>query len=77
MKLPTLVEVQYLRLPKKAKKSIINYIKHRILELDAAAREIKTRPEFHGFEDFVAGRSIEVVEILEMLQFMSKKKGKK
>ncbi len=73
MKLPTVVELSYQRLPKNAKKSAINFARYQVKKLKLAIAEADEKTDFKIFKDFLYGRLIEAEETLEMLQHFSKR----
>lgn len=76
LRLPSLVELEYNRLPKRAKKNAIAYLKYRIRDLKLSLDDAKSRIEFKFAREFLYGRKVEAEEILELLIYLEKKNRK-
>jgi hypothetical protein len=77
MKAPiTLPAIEFIRLSPSAKKSAKAYIKYRVRALGIALEKSKA-PPWSVYSEFLHGRYVEAVQILEMIQYLENGRGKK
>jgi hypothetical protein len=73
MRLPSLIELEFNRLPNKAKKNAITYLNHRVKSLSKTLAKCETTEAFSLYGDFVFGRKIEAEHMLDVIKYLKKK----
>ena len=70
LKLPSLMQLEDLRIPKHIKRDALGYANYRVKQLKLAWTETNKDPNFNSYTDFLYGRLIEAEQIRDFIKYL-------